>query len=146
MMNERNYSEITEDILKLTEKCEKNSQIDPELYSKYEVKRGLRYPSGKGVLTGLTEIGEVKSYTIDDGEMIPCEGKLYYRGYDIEALVQGFNSEERFGFEEVVYLLLFGELPALQELAAFKTILADYRTLPTSFVPGYYYESAVCRI
>lgn len=134
MMNTRNYSEITEDIVKLTQKCENNSQIDPELYTKYEVRRGLRYPSGKGVLTGLTEIGEVKSYTIDDGEMIPCEGKLYYRGYDIEALVAGFNAEERFGFEEVIYLLLFGQLPTKEELEGFKRILADYRTLPTSFV------------
>ena len=134
MTNDRNYSEITQEILDLTQKCEQNSQIDPELYTKYEVKRGLRYPSGKGVLTGLTEIGEVKSYTIDDGEMIPCEGKLYYRGYDVEALVEGFNAEERFGFEEVVYLLLFGELPGPAELDRFKRILADYRTLPTSFV------------
>lgn len=134
MLSGRNYSEITDAILDLTEKCEKNSQIDPELYTRYEVKRGLRYPSGKGVLTGLTEIGEVKSYTIDDGEMIPCEGKLYYRGYDIEELVAGFHAEERYGFEETIYLLLFGDLPTKEELAKFQALLAEYRTLPTSFV------------
>ena len=134
MAESRNYSEITEEILNYSALCEKNGKIDPELYTKYDVKRGLRDKNGKGVLTGLTEIGEVKSYTIDDGEMIPCEGKLYYRGIDIEDIIKGFTSEERFGFEEVTYLLLFGELPTAAQLSQFKSVLADYRTLPTSFV------------
>ncbi len=128
------FSELTPEIEKLAQKCEGNGHIDPELYDRYEVKRGLRYKSGRGVLTGLTEIGEVKSYTIDDGEMIPCEGKLYYHGVDIEEIVEGFTSEGRFGFEEVIYLLMFGEQPTEQELKNFRKVLAEYRTLPTSFV------------
>lgn len=133
-MAENTYSKITPEILELANKCTENSYIDPELYSKYEVKRGLRDINGKGVLTGLTEIAEVKSYTIEDSEMIPCEGKLYYRGYDIEELVQGFVKDNRFGFEETTYLLLFGKLPSKDELANFNSLLGHYRSLPTSFV------------
>lgn len=128
------FSEITEDIKNLTDICLSNSQINPELYTKYDVKRGLRDRHGKGVLTGLTEIGEVKAYTIDDGEMVPCEGKLYYRGVDIEKIVDGFLTDDRFGFEEVTYLLLFGKLPTADELKKFRTLLAEYRSLPTNFV------------
>ncbi|MBQ5735004.1 MAG: citrate synthase, partial [Lachnospiraceae bacterium] len=133
-MAENEFSTITPQILDLAEKCKSNNYIDPELYSKYEVKRGLRDINGKGVLTGLTEIAEVKSYTIDDNEMIPCEGKLYYRGYDIEDLVTGFVNDKRFGFEETTYLLLFGKLPTREELAQFNELLGRYRSLPTSFV------------
>lgn len=128
------FSEITNDIVELSEKCKANGIINPDLYYTYDVKRGLRDRQGKGVLTGLTEIGEVKSYTIDDGEMIPCEGKLYYHGIDIESLVDGFLADDRFGFEETIYLLLFGELPTKSELASFSSLLSDYRSLPTSFV------------
>lgn len=95
---------------------------------------GLRDLSGQGVLTGLTEIGEIKAYTIDECEYVPCEGQLFYRGYDIEEIVAGFIKDDRFGFEEVTYLLLFGELPSKEELASFCELLAKYRTLPTSFV------------
>lgn len=130
----KNFSAITEDIEKLSNLCLENSQIDPELYFKYDVKRGLRDKHGRGVLTGLTEIGEVKAYTIDDGEMVPCEGKLYYRGVDIEKIVEGFLKDDRFGFEEVTYLLLFGKLPTAEQLADFRKVLAEYRSLPTSFV------------
>jgi citrate synthase len=130
----KRLSDITPSILSLTELCLNNSAIDPALYGKYEVKRGLRDINGKGVLAGLTEIGEVRSYTIENGETVPCEGKLFYRGIDIEDIVQGFIEEKRFGFEEVTYLLLFGELPSADELKDFENILADYRTLPTSFV------------
>lgn len=128
------FNKITPLIERLAKSCEDIGYIDPELYDKYEVKRGLRYKSGRGVLTGLTEIGEVKSYTIDDGEMIPCEGKLYYHGVDIEELVAGFTSDNRFGFEETVYLLIFGKQPTRQELAEFRALLADYRSLPVDFV------------
>lgn len=113
--------------------CKQNCQIDSELYEKYDVKRGLREKSGKGVLVGLTKIAEVKSYTIDDGDMIPCEGKLYYRGIDIEQLVDGFIKDNRFGFEETAYLLMFGNLPNKEELKAFQEELVFYRDLPTSF-------------
>lgn len=128
------FSELNPKITELSKKCHQNGHIDPELYDRYEVKRGLRYKSGRGVLTGLTEIGEVKSYTIDDGEMIPCEGKLYYHGVDFEQLVEGFTSECRLGFEEVIYLLIFGEQPSEEALKSFRALLAEYRELPTSFV------------
>ena len=132
--NANPYSEITPEILALADACVENSSINPELYSKYEVKRGLRDINGKGVLTGLTEIAEVKSYTIEDREMIPCPGKLYYRGLNIEDIVKGFVEDKRFGFEETTYLLLFGKLPNKQELKDFNALLGHYRTLPTSFV------------
>ena len=131
---ENKFSKITPEILKLTDLCYKNSIIDPGLYYKYDVKRGLRDINGKGVLTGLTEIAEVKSYTIEDSEMIPCEGKLFYRGYDLDDLVHGFISENRFGFEEITYLLLFGDLPSKEQLKEFNETLSSYRSLPTSFV------------
>lgn len=116
-----------------SEMCKKNGTIDPALYSKYDVKRGLRDINGKGVLAGLTKIAEVKSYTIDDGDIIPCEGKLYYHGIDLEKIVNGFTSENRFGFEETAYLLLFGELPDTKQLKAFNDDLVYYRDLPTGF-------------
>lgn len=132
-MADINYSEVTEEIKALAAKCQSHT-IDPELYAKYEVKRGLRDLNGKGVLTGLTEIGEIKAYTIDDSEYVPCEGQLFYRGYDIEQIVDGFLKDDRFGFEEVTYLLLFGSLPTRDELKSFCDLLAKYRSLPTSFV------------
>ena len=128
------YSEITPEILSLTKLAESTSKIDPSLYAKYDVKRGLRDINGKGVLAGLTDIGNIHAYDIVDGVQIPCEGKLYYRGYDIEELVSGFLKDKRFGFEEVTYLLLFGQLPDEKELRKFSDTLAAYRSLPTSFV------------
>ncbi len=118
----------------LAQKCVDNSNIDPELYVKYDVKRGLRDLNGKGVLTGLTEIGDVKAYETVDGKNVPCKGHLYYRGYDVEDIVKGFLKDKRYGFEETTYLLLFGELPNKQELDDFCEILGTYRTLPASFV------------
>ncbi|NLL96849.1 MAG: citrate/2-methylcitrate synthase [Clostridiaceae bacterium] len=111
----------------------KCSAINPELYGKYDVKRGLRDISGRGVLAGLTEIGEVHSYIIDENEMVPCPGKLYYRGYDIEEIVQGFMSKNRFGFEETCYLLLFGDLPNEKNLREFENNLSQLRKLPPDF-------------
>ncbi len=122
-------------IHKMAAVCEESSTIDSTLFEKYEVKRGLRDLNGQGVLTGLTEISEIRSYTVVDHEMVPCEGKLFYQGIDIEEIVDGFLTEKRFGFEEVVYLLLFGNLPTEQQLEDLKDILATYRkNLPTSFV------------
>ena len=132
-MSDINYSEITPEILALSEKCQE-STIDPALYDKYEVKRGLRDLNGHGVLTGLTEVGEIEAYITKDGVSTPTEGHLYYRGYDLYDLVDGFIKDDRFGFEEVTYLLLFGKLPTKEELTDFNQILAKYRTLPTSFV------------
>ena len=128
------YSDLSPEIMNLSRLARDTSAINPELYTKYEVKRGLRDINGKGVLAGLTDISAITAYTIEDNEMIPCEGKLYYRGIDIHQLVNGFVSEKRFGFEEIAYLLLFGELPSRAELLSFKNLLANYRTLPTSFV------------
>ncbi len=130
----KRLSILSDEVLRLSELCMKNGKIDPELYTKYNVKRGLRDMQGKGVLTGLTEISEIVSSKMIDGEEVPCQGELYYRGYNIKNLVKGFVNDNRFGFEETVYLLLFGELPTKEELAEFNKILADYRTLPVNFV------------
>jgi len=128
------YSEITQEIIKLANLCTLNSSIEPELYKKYSVNRGLRDLNGNGVLTGLTEISEIQSFDTSTGEKIPCEGQLYYRGYNMYDLVGGFMSEKRFGFEEATYLLIFGKLPNTVELEEFCALLAKYRTLPVSFV------------
>lgn len=131
---EGNFSEITKELYELAELCKKNGTIDPELYVKYEVKRGLRDINGKGVLTGLTDISKIQSYVMEDMEMVPCDGKLYYQGIDIEDIVAGFIKEKRFGFEETLYLLIFGQLPTAQEHEKLCKMLAEYRSLPTSFV------------
>ncbi|MCQ2513190.1 MAG: citrate/2-methylcitrate synthase [Lachnospiraceae bacterium] len=128
------FTDITPEIQALADICKANDIIDPMLFFKYNVKRGLRDVNGKGVLTGLTEIAEVKSYTIDDDEIVPCEGKLYYRGYEIRDLVNAFTKERRFGFEETTYLLIFGKLPTEKDLKGFNSLLAHYRSLPTNFV------------
>ena len=112
----------------------KNCGIDPTLYQTYGVKRGLRDKSGKGVLAGLTNISEIQSSMEVNGETVPCEGQLFYRGYNIIDLVGAEAREHRFGFEEIAYLLLFGELPDERELLSFQATLADSRTLPTNFV------------
>ena len=102
---------VTPEMEALTEICKANSQMDTSLYGKYDVKRGLRDINGKGVLAGLTQISNIVSSKMVDGQSVPCEGELYYRGYNINDLTQGFLREGRFGFEEVAYLLLFGVLP-----------------------------------
>lgn len=129
-----NFSKNTPEIIALAELCKQNGKINPDLYTKYDVKRGLRDINGKGVLTGLTEIGDVHAYDIVDGVSVPCEGKLFYHGVDVQQLVNGFVADGRFGFEETTYLLLFGQLPTRSQLDDFNSILAKYRTLPTSFV------------
>ncbi|MBU3179709.1 citrate/2-methylcitrate synthase [Clostridium psychrophilum] len=111
-----------------------NSFIDPELYLKYQVKRGLRDLDGRGVLVGLTEISEVTSSIVKDNKIIPAPGSLKYRGVNIEDLVDGFLKDGRFGFEETCYLLLFGDLPNEEELRNFIDLLSKYRNLPDDFV------------
>lgn len=128
------FSAITPQINDLTELCVENSTIDTALYTKYDVKRGLRDVNGKGVLTGLTEISEIISNKDVDGQSVPCEGQLSYRGYNIEDIISGSHSNGNFAFEESTYLLLFGKLPTQKELDEFKQLLANYRQLPTSFV------------
>lgn len=133
-MDHKEFSAVTPEIQKLARLCEERDVIDPELYTKYEVKRGLRDLDGKGVLTGLTEISTINSSRIIDGVSTPINGELFYRGININDLVKGFTSENRFGYEETVYLLLFGELPSQKELDSFNTLLGSYRELPRHFV------------
>ena len=128
------YSDIPPEINILAEKMSENSRIDIDLYSKYDVKRGLRDIDGKGVRTGLTDISTIKQNKLVDGKLVPCDGELYYRGYNVNDIVNGIMKDNRFGFEEVVYLLLFGEMPTAEELKAFKELLVRYRTLPQNFV------------
>ncbi len=120
----------------LSIKAEKTSLINPELFSKYNVKRGLRDLDGKGVLVGLTEIGEVHSYILDEDEMIPVPGRLNYRGIDIRDIVDGFMGDDRYGFEETCYLLLFGNLPDKDSLKEFEKLLVLKQTLPEDFARG----------
>jgi len=133
-------------ISELARKCESCSYIDPGLYSKYEVKKGLRDISGAGVLAGLTEIGEVHAYVMDENELVPTPGKLYYRGINIEDIVNGFISDDRFGFEETCYLLLFGELPTKEQLGSFEQLLSEHRSLPEEFVGGIILKSPSCDV
>ena len=125
---------LTERELMLAEKCLQNSKIDPQLYIENKVNRGLRDLNGKGVLTGLTEISDIISKRTVNGEEVPCAGELYYRGYPIEDIVNGAMKDDRFAFEEIVYLLIFGCLPTKDELEDFKEQLFSYRTLPDNFV------------
>ena len=126
--------DITPEIMYLSELCEKNNAIDRELYVKLDVKRGLRDLDGTGVRAGLTNISDVCASKMVDGVRVPIPGSLYYRGYNIKDLVKGFLDDGHFGFEEISYLLLFGELPNEGELKAFTKMLADRRTLPPTFV------------
>lgn len=128
------FSEITPEIIRLAGMSEQAGIIDTDLFTKYDVKRGLRDLSGKGVLAGLTNISDVRASKIVDGVQVPTHGRLFYRGYDVKDLVEGFASENRFGFEEITYLLLFDKLPDKEELAGFTKLLSGYRSLPTSFV------------
>ncbi len=117
----------------LTVKAEENNRIDPSFFEKYHVMRGLRNKNGTGVLVGLTEVGSVHGYTVVNDVKVPAEGKLYYRGIDLEDIVRGFQTENRRGFEETAYLLLFGELPTMDQLHAFKEMLDANRHLPQDF-------------
>lgn len=129
---------ITEEELtffkKMANHLESTDVIPNELYIENKVKRGLRNSNGTGVVVGLTRIGEVCGYKVNENkDKIPMEGKLYYRGYDIEDLVNNCISEDRFGFEEITYLLMFGELPTKKELRDFNALLGDNRSLPQNF-------------
>ena len=106
------------------------AQIDPQLYRRYNVKRGLRNEDGSGVLVGLTRVGSVHGYVVDENEIVPVPGKQYYRGVDVQDLVHGFQSEGRPGFEETAYLLLFGQMPSQAELEEWNAVLDSKRALP----------------
>ena len=124
-------------IMEMGALAEKNNNILPSLYSKYEVKRGLRNSNGTGVLVGLTEIGDVHGYILDENERIPVEGKLSYRGIDVNEITEGFIKDGRFGFEESIYLLLFGELPSGDQLSNFQSLMGLRRNLPEGFFPSH---------
>jgi len=125
---------VTPEIEVLTKVCEENSKMDVSLYGKYDVKRGLRDINGKGVLAGLTQVSNIVSSKTIDGKSVPCDGELYYRGINIKDLTNGFLKENRFGFEETTYLLLFGVLPTEEQLKDFCKILGNQRSLPRNFV------------
>ncbi|MDO4326062.1 MAG: citrate/2-methylcitrate synthase [bacterium] len=131
MMNQNEYATM---VNQLSQYCVENNQIDADLYQKYAVLRGLRDKNGNGVVAGLTNISRIEASKMVNGQKVPCEGHLYYRGYDIYDLVRGTDREHRCGFEEISYLLLFGDLPTKEQLITFKDILAMSRTLPTNFV------------
>ncbi|MCR5200429.1 MAG: citrate/2-methylcitrate synthase [Saccharofermentans sp.] len=128
-MAELNNEEI---INKLAKVAGKKAKIEPELYGRYNVKRGLRNNDGTGVLVGLTEVGEVMSYLMDDGDRMPVDGRLYYQGYEVTDLVNGFY-KKRFGYEEIAFLLITGDLPTESELADFRALLSSKRPLPEGF-------------
>ena len=123
---------ITEYVRQQSKLCEKNDIICQNLYSEYGVKKGLRDENGQGVLTGLTNISEIKAFEYRDGQKYPCDGELLYRGYDVRKLVEGGRGN-RFIFEEGAYLLLFGELPNEEQLKEFQRNLTGCMTLPVNF-------------
>lgn len=133
-MSISDYSRVTPPIERLANTCLENNLIKPEDYSKYQVKRGLRDVNGEGVRAGLTEISEIRSFEVVNGEKVPIEGELYYRGYSIDDIVHGFLERGDFGFEETAFLLMFGKLPTETELAEFYEQLAFRRSLPSNFV------------
>ncbi len=126
--------EMNRELKHLSHLCEENSTIDTALYRQYDVKRGLRESDGKGVLTGLTNISTVLQHREVDGKLIAADGRLFYRGINVRDLIKGAEADDRFGFDETIYLLLFGKLPDQAELAAFSDLLAHKRHLPKSFV------------
>lgn len=134
MATNPNYGVMTPELEALAALSQKNSSIDPADYSRFDVKRGLRDVNGRGVVAGLTEVSDIVAKKIVDGQEVPCDGKLYYRGIDVEDLVKGALREKRFGFEETAYLLMIGHLPNRQELEQFRQQLSYYRSLPNNFV------------
>ena len=127
------YGKINKDAKQLVKICEKNNQIKPELFAEYNIKRGLRDKDGNGVLAGITNISRIDAFKTVDGKKVPCDGQLWYRGYNVYDLIRGLSPRHRFGFEEVAYLLLFGELPSESKLKDFGEVLARCRCLPTNF-------------
>lgn len=129
-MSEQTQKKNTTFLAQLARLAERHNRIDPALYDRFNVKRGLRNKDGTGVLAGLTEIGEVHAYVMDEGEPLPIEGKLFYRGVDVEDMVRAFLDEQRPGFEECAYLLLFGRLPDRAALSRFTRLLDENRVMP----------------
>lgn len=126
------YGEISKYTKRLVNACEENDRIDPQLFDSLGVKRGLRDKDGNGVIAGITNISRIDAFQNVDGVKTPCEGKLWYRGYNVIDLIRGFDGI-RYGFEEIAYLLLLGKLPNQEKLLEFKSMLAECRKLPTNF-------------
>ena len=127
------YAAIEKEARIFTEECVTNNRIDPELFAQYDIKRGLRDKNGKGVLAGITNISRIDAFEERDGQKIPCEGKLWYRGYNVYDLIRGLRGK-RYAFEGAAYLLLLGDLPDAAQLESFNSCLTKCRALPTNFV------------
>jgi len=135
MASNPNYGDLIPEVRALAADAKRYSRINAGDYEKYDVKRGLRDLNGVGVLAGLTEVSEIRAKErLPDGTEVPCRGKLYFRGVDVEELVHGALQEGRFGFEEAAYLLLQGHLPGREQLEEFQRLLGYYRSLPNNFV------------
>lgn len=137
-LNQPNIQQIESNLLNL---LEKNSYVNPDLYKEYNIKRGLRNANGTGVLVGITRIANVEGYVIEDGVKIPTDGRLLYRGIPLTELVKGFQDDNRFGFEETVYLLLLGELPSKESLANFMRMSEQYKEFPKFYNEDMIYKS-----
>jgi len=133
MLNLEDMGAFKKDMLRLEDELMKNHRINPNLYLEYDVKRGLRDSAGKGVLTGLTEISDVCAYDLENGRMIPAEGQLYYQGVNVREMIHGLKGR-KYGFEETIYLLLFGRLPNQEELDSFVSLMFELETLGGRFV------------
>lgn len=133
MSDKRKQNAERDFLQKLSFLAEQNDPIDQGLYQKYDVKRGLRYVDGRGVLVGLTRVGDVVGYEMVNGKKTPIPGKLIYRGYNIEDLISDAEKQNEFAYEQTVYLLLFGELPTRKDLDDFRLFLGSKRTLPEHF-------------
>ena len=130
---ERDMTELNRRLDKLADACMSTQRFDQALYVENDVKRGLRDSNGKGVLTGLTEISDVVGFKLQDGKSVPVDGELYFQGYNVMELIEG-DLDSHFGFEEITYLLLFGNLPTQSQLDEFLHIIGNYRELPDNFV------------
>ncbi len=118
----------------LCREMEKTIAVPPELFDRFDVKRGLRNRDGTGVMAGLTKVCSVEGYYIEDGERVPMEGRLCYRGVNVLDIVEGCQRENRFGYEEAAWLLLFGSLPTSEELKGFREVIGNARDLPDDFI------------
>lgn len=133
MMNLEEMGSLRDSMELLGEELMNGHRINPNLYVEYDVKRGLRDSAGKGVLTGLTEISDVTGYDLVNGRKIPAHGRLYYQGYNVNDIVDGLKGR-KFGFEETIYLLLFGRLPSEKDMQMFKNVMENFETLSGRFV------------
>ena len=127
------YAAIEKEARVFTEECVNNNRVEPSLFTQYNIKRGLRDQDGKGVLAGITNISRIDAFEDRDGKKVPCDGKLWYRGYNVYDLIRGLRGK-RYAFEEAAYLLLLGDLPNEHQLETFKDCLVKCRDLPTNFV------------